>query len=65
MDDTPQPDFLAALDQVSAALKDMATAVAGYYTALVEAGVPHESATALVCEMQSILIHGQQQEGEA
>lgn len=57
--DQPMPDFLAALDQVSAALVDLAKALAGYYTALVESGVPHDAATALACEMQSTLIFGQ------
>lgn len=63
--DQQMPDFRAALDQVSAALVDMAKAIAGYYVALVAAGIPHDAATALACEMQSILILGQQTEGEA
>lgn len=56
------PDFVAALDQVARSLVDMAKALSGYYAALIEAGVPHDTASQMVTEMQAILVLGPQDE---
>ena len=58
MGERPIHDFVAALDQVSSALVDMAKALAGYYAALIEADVPHDTASRMVVEMQAILVLG-------
>ena len=58
MGERSMPDFVAALDQVTSSLVDMAKALSRYYNALIEADVPHDTASQMVVEMQAILVLG-------
>lgn len=51
----PDPEYVHALDQLGAFLRDLPPLIANYYTGLVEEGVPPERALYLTTQLQASL----------